>query len=184
VGKSSLLRGLAGLWDSGTGTIVHPELGEMMFLPQTPYMLLGTLREQFTYPRSNATDAEIHEMAVLCGLPENFIELKGGLDAEPKGLSLGEQQRVAFARLILARPRYAILDEATSALDIPLEAKLYTLLRNSGVTFISVGHRPSVIGFHDAVLELTGEGGWRVVPVNDFLNEKLSDDKNAPHYRD
>ena len=56
VGKSSLLRGLAGLWDSGNGTIIHPELGEMMFLPQTPYMLLGTLREQFTYPNATATE--------------------------------------------------------------------------------------------------------------------------------
>ena len=169
VGKSSLLRGLAGLWDSGTGVIVHPELGEMMFLPQTPYMLLGTLREQFTYPRSNATDAQIHEMAVRVGLPENFIALKGGLDAEAKGLSLGEQQRVAFARLLLARPRYAILDEATSALDIPLEERLYTLLRESGVTFISVGHRPSVIRFHDGVLTLTGEGGWKIEPVTQAL---------------
>lgn len=171
VGKSSLLRGLAGLWDSGNGTIIHPELGEMMFLPQTPYMLLGTLREQFTYPNAKATDEEIHQMAVLVGLPEDFISLRGGLDAEAKGLSLGEQQRVAFARLLLARPRYAILDEATSALDIPLEQRLYSLLRNSGVTFISVGHRPSVIKYHDAVLELTGEGGWRIVPTADFIVE-------------
>lgn len=172
VGKSSLLRGLAGLWDSGTGTIIHPELGDMMFLPQTPYMLLGTLREQFTYPRSNATDAEIQAMAVDVGLPENFISMKGGLDAEAKGLSLGEQQRVAFARLLLARPRYAILDEATSALDIPLEERLYTLLRNSGVTFISVGHRPSVIKFHDGVLTLTGEGGWTMAPVTkEFIED-------------
>lgn len=170
VGKSSLLRGMAGLWDSGTGTIIHPELGDMMFLPQTPYMLLGTLREQFTYPNAKATDAEIQAMIELVGLPHDLIQRQGGLDAEPKGLSLGEQQRVAFARLLLTRPRYAILDEATSALDIALEERLYTLLRQSGVTFISVGHRPSVVRFHDAILELTGDGAWRVLPVTkEFL---------------
>lgn len=172
VGKSSLLRGLAGLWDSGNGTIIHPELGEMMFLPQTPYMLLGTLREQFTYPNATATDAEIQAMIELVGLPHDLIVRQGGLDAEPKGLSLGEQQRVAFARLLLTRPRYVILDEATSALDIALEERLYTLLRQSGVTFISVGHRPSVVKFHDGILELTGDGGWRVQPVTrEFFDE-------------
>ncbi len=174
VGKSSLLRGLAGLWDSGTGTIIHPELGQMMFLPQTPYMLLGTLREQFTYPNAKATDAEIQAMIELVGLPHDLIQRQGGLDNEPKGLSLGEQQRVAFARLLLTKPRYAILDEATSALDIPLEEHLYSLLRKSGVTFISVGHRPSVIRFHDGVLTLTGEGGWKVEPVTKELIEQHS----------
>jgi len=174
VGKSSLLRGLAGLWDSGTGTIVHPELGQMMFLPQTPYMLLGTLREQFTYPTAKATDQEIQAMIELVGLPADLVQRQGGWDVEPKGLSLGEQQRVAFARLLLTRPKYAILDEATSALDIGLEEHLYHLLRQSGVTFISVGHRPSVIKFHDGVLELTGEGGWRVQPVTPALIEEHS----------
>lgn len=172
VGKSSLLRGLAGLWDSGTGTIIHPDLGEMMFLPQSPYLILGTLREQFLYPSAHATDAEIQTMIETVGLPKNFIELKGGLDSEAKGMSLGEQQRVAFARLLLARPRYAILDEATSSLDIPLETHLYSLLRNSGTTFVSVGHRPSVIGFHDEVLELLGDGKWQTKPVTAELIEQ------------
>lgn len=144
----------------------------MMFLPQTPYMLLGSLREQFTYPNAKATDAEIQAMIELVGLPHDLIQRQGGLDVEPKGLSLGEQQRVAFARLLLTRPRYAILDEATSALDIALEERLYTLLRQSGVTFISVGHRPSVVKFHDGILELTGDGGWRVQPVTkEFIDE-------------
>lgn len=165
VGKSSLLRGLAGLWNSGSGTIIHPQPEEMMFLPQSPYMLLGTLREQFLYPASQASDEEIQVMVETVGLPNDFIALKGGLDVEVKGLSLGEQQRVAFARLLLARPRYAILDEATSALDIPLEEHLYKLLRRTGTTFISVGHRPSVIKFHDEVLELLGDGKWQVKPV-------------------
>lgn len=174
VGKSSLLRGLAGLWKSGSGTIIHPEPKEMMFLPQSPYMLLGTLREQFLYPASQATDQEIQAMVETVGLPKDFIALKGGLDVEVKGLSLGEQQRVAFARLLLARPRYAILDEATSALDIPLEEHLYTLLRRSGTTFISVGHRPSVAKFHDAVLELLGDSKWQVKPVTAELAAERS----------
>lgn len=174
VGKSSLLRGLSGLWNSGSGSIVHPELGQMMFLPQTPYMLLGTLREQFLYPAAQASDEEIQQMIEVVGLPVDFIKRVGGLDVEPKGLSLGEQQRVAFARLLLARPRYAILDEATSALDIANEEHLYRLLRESGVTFISVGHRPSVIKFHDIMLELLGDGKWQTKPINpaDFADVK------------
>jgi putative ATP-binding cassette transporter len=77
-------------------------------------------------------------------------------------LSLGEQQRLAFARLLLAKPGYAILDEATSALDGPNETQLYRELQTAGTTYISVGHRPSLRAFHDQVLELQGEGNWRL----------------------
>lgn len=82
--------------------------------------------------------------------------------------SLGEQQRLAFARLLLAKPGYAILDEATSALDIPNEAAMYRLLKESGLTYVSVGHRPSLLSYHDSVLELKGKGAWRLAPANGF----------------
>ena len=83
-------------------------------------------------------------------------------------LSLGEQQRLAFARLLLTRPHYAVLDEATSALDVTNEAQLYRQLQGSGTTYVSVGHRPSLLAYHDKVLELRGGGDWRLVPTAEF----------------
>ena len=166
VGKSSLLRAVAGLWDAGAGRIARPPLEEMLFLPQRPYMVIGSLREQLLYPNADRAvgDAELRavlERVNLAGLPERV----GGFDAEldwGQLLSLGEQQRLAFARLILARPGFAILDEATSALDTANEALLYRELQNTGTTYISVGHRPSLLAYHDRVLELQGGGNWRV----------------------
>lgn len=166
VGKSSLLRAVAGLWDAGEGRIARPPLKEMLFLPQRPYMVLGSLREQLLYPQVDQEVSDAELMAVLervnlADLPERV----GGFDAElgwGQLLSLGEQQRLAFARLLLAKPGYAILDEATSALDDPNEALLYRELQNAGTTYISVGHRPSLPAYHDQVLELQGGGNWRL----------------------
>jgi putative ATP-binding cassette transporter len=166
VGKSSLLRAVAGLWYAGEGRINRPPLHEMLFLPQRPYMIIGSLREQLLYPQvdRNIGDAELRtvmEKVNLADLPERV----GGFDAEldwGQLLSLGEQQRLAFARLLLAKPGYAVLDEATSALDAPNEALLYGELQNAGTTYISVGHRPSLPAYHDQVLELQGGGNWRL----------------------
>lgn len=171
-GKSSLLRAIAGLWNSGTGLIVRPKLAEMMFLPQRPYMILGSLRAQLLYPHN---DTSVPDEKLYAALAEvNLADLPsrvGGLDVELQWadvLSLGEQQRLAFARLLLAHPAYAILDESTSALDIKNEAHLYSVLAASGTTFISVGHRPTLLQYHNSVLELKGEGAWRVVPTPDY----------------
>ena len=171
-GKSSVLRAVAGLWNAGEGHIYRPPLKEMLFLPQRPYMVLGSLREQLLYPRldKEASDNELRsvlEKVNLADLPERV----GGFNAELDWghlLSLGEQQRLAFARLFLTRPHYAVLDEATSALDVTNEALLYRQLQGSGTTYISVGHRPSLIAYHDKVLELRGGGGWRLVPTAEF----------------
>jgi putative ATP-binding cassette transporter len=157
-GKSSLLRALAGLWNSGTGVIVRPELAEMLFLPQRPYMILGTLREQLIYPNAqfDLSNQELHQVlhqVHLADLAERF----GGFDIEQDWsdlLSLGEQQRLAFARLLVTKPKYAILDEATSALDINNEEHLYNLLIATGITFISVGHRPNLRKYHQLILNL------------------------------
>ena len=94
----------------------------------------------------------------------------GGLDVDAdwgKILSLGEQQRIAFARVLLSKPRYVILDEATSALDSKNEESLYQQLHDSGATLISVSHRPNVARFHTQVLELCGDGSWHITPVED-----------------
>ncbi|MFQ3629660.1 MAG: ABC transporter ATP-binding protein/permease, partial [Cyanobacteriota bacterium] len=171
-GKSSILRAIAGLWNQGTGRIVRPDLDEMLFLPQRPYMVLGTLRDQLLYPHPDAVIDEGQlryalEQVNLSDLPERV----GGFDVEldwANVLSLGEQQRLAFARLLLTQPRYAILDEATSALDLANERRLYDQIRQKGTTYISVGHRPSLLKYHDYVLELTGDTTWRLTPTAEY----------------
>jgi putative ATP-binding cassette transporter len=163
-GKSSLLRAIAGLWQSGSGTIHRPALDDILFLPQKPYMILGTLREQLLYPNTSqgiedTTLQETLEKVNLTDLAERF----GGFDAvEEWGdvLSLGEQQRLTFARILLNRPDFAILDEATSALDLANEAKLYDHLRHTGTTFVSVGHRESLNDYHQNTLELGEDHTW------------------------
>ncbi len=165
VGKTSLLRAVAGLWRTGSGSITRPPLGEVMFLPQRPYLVPGSLREQVCYPRSPDVDsdriARALEQAGLGDLPARV----GGLDAEYRWkdlLSLGEQQKIAFARLLLERPAWAFLDEATSALDPATEQRLYDRLRAAGIHVVSVGHRESLAKCHDLVLELRGNGNWTI----------------------
>jgi putative ATP-binding cassette transporter len=168
-GKSSLLRAIAGLWQSGSGTIHRPDLDDMLFLPQKPYMPLGSLRDQLLYPhiQDQGDDAALQAALAavnLANLPERF----GGFDAvEAWGdvLSLGEQQRLTFARLLLSRPNLAILDEATSALDLANEARLYDHLRHTGTTFVSVGHRESLYSYHQNILKLATDHTWALVPL-------------------
>jgi putative ATP-binding cassette transporter len=133
---------------------------------------LGSLRRQLLYPgtHSNPTDAELLQVLAAVNL-ENLAERFGGLDAEldfSKVLSLGEQQRLAFARVLLSKPRYAMLDEATSALDSENEDILYRQLAQTSTTLISVSHRPTVLKYHVTVLELDGKGGWRLLPARDY----------------
>jgi putative ATP-binding cassette transporter len=173
VGKSSLLRAIAGIWQTGEGLISRPNLDEMMFLPQRPYMILGSLRSQLLYPNTHhhVSDPELLKLLERVNL-EDLPERVGGFDVEldwADVLSLGEQQRLAFARLLLAQPRYAVLDEATSALDIKNETRLYKQLQEAGITYVSVGHRPSVLPYHQQVLELEGEANWQLMPVKDYL---------------
>ena len=171
-GKSSLLRAIAGLWDSGTGRLARPELGEMLFLPQRPYMILGNLRSQLLYPNSSSEVDEEKLRRVLASVNlADLPERLGGFDADldwAEILSLGEQQRLAFARLLLTEPRYAILDEATSALDLDNEQHLYEQLQATKTTFVSVGHRVSLVKYHQQVLELLGDGSWRLVSTEEY----------------
>jgi len=171
-GKSSLLRAIAGLWDSGTGRLARPELGEMLFLPQRPYMILGSLRSQLLYPNSSSQVDEEKLRDVLASVNlADLPERLGGFDADldwAEILSLGEQQRLAFARLLLTEPRYAILDEATSALDLENEQHLYEQLQATKTTFVSVGHRVSLVKYHQQVLELLGDGSWRLVSTEEY----------------
>jgi vitamin B12/bleomycin/antimicrobial peptide transport system ATP-binding/permease protein len=177
-GKSSLLRAIAGLWNAGTGRLVRPPLEEVLFLPQRPYIILGTLREQLLYPNTDRkiTDAELKEVLQQVNL-QNLLSRIHSFDTEVPWeniLSLGEQQRLAFARLLVTHRRFTILDEATSALDLTNEGNLYKQLQATKTTFISVGHRESLFDYHQWVLELTSDSSWRLLTVQDYRSQKTT----------
>jgi putative ATP-binding cassette transporter len=167
LGKSTLFRALAGIWPFGAGTVERPA-GQTMFLPQRPYIPLGTLRHAIAYPSASDAypDAELRGVLQSCGLGH----LASRLDMEEpwaQRLSGGEQQRLAVARALLARPDWLFLDEATASLDGEAEAELYALLRDSlpATTIVSIAHRPPVAAFHArrVVLERDGDGPARLV---------------------
>ena len=156
LGKSTLLRAVAGLWPFGRGRI-RVTNGRSLFLPQRPYLPLGALADALAYPRSAAELPRDHLVEALrtVGLPE----LVDRLDEEAnwaQRLSIGEQQRLAFARVLLARPEIVFLDEATSALDEAAEMSLYRVLREAPwrPTIVSVGHHGNLRRFHDMVVDL------------------------------
>jgi putative ATP-binding cassette transporter len=160
-GKTTLLRTLAGLWPYAAGVVARPVGARALFLSQKPYLPLGSLRTAVTYPAEQADDALVQTALRKVQLGH----LLGRLDEEAdwsRILSLGEQQRLAFARLLINQPHIAFLDEATSATDEGLEHALYELLHHElpQCTLISVGHRSTLNGFHQRKLELQGEGRW------------------------
>ncbi|MFO1063153.1 MAG: ABC transporter ATP-binding protein/permease [Pirellulales bacterium] len=175
-GKSSLLRAFAGLWEAGTGAISRPPLSELLFLPQKPYMIAGTLREQLLYPHNDDSldDPTLADALGRVQLP-HLIERVGGLDVTcdwGKTLSLGEQQRIALARVLLSKRRFILLDEATSALDEANESELYRQLAAMDATLVSISHRSGVAKYHTHVLILDGGGGWKLLTSDQYLATK------------
>jgi putative ATP-binding cassette transporter len=171
-GKTSFLRLVSGLWPPAAGQVERPPLSELLFIPQKPYMILGSLREQLCYPQDPKRFSDQHLRSVLeeVRLPE-LVQRYPDFDIKqdwPRLLSLGEQQRLAFARLLLNSPRFVVLDEATSALDVATEKHLYQLLAQRDMAFVSVGHRPTLKSFHDTVLELDGQGSWKLIPAASY----------------
>ena len=171
-GKTSFLRLVSGLWPAARGEVQRPPLSELLFIPQKPYMILGSLREQLCYPQEPQRFSDEHLRSVLnevrlSALVQRYPDFDIKQDW-PRLLSLGEQQRLAFARLLLNSPRFVVLDEATSALDVGTEKHLYELLSQREMAFVSVGHRPSLKSFHDLVLELDGQGGWKLIPATSY----------------
>ncbi|MCX7781571.1 MAG: ABC transporter ATP-binding protein/permease [Negativicutes bacterium] len=165
-GKSTLLRAFAGLWPFGSGSVRIPRGDKTMFVPQKAYLPLGTLRETLLYPDGNgADDKEIKEIMSLVRL-EWLADHLDRLEDWAHVLSLGEQQRIAFARVLLTKPQWLFLDEATSALDEATEKMLYKLLRDrlKDAAIISVGHRSTLNACHNIKLTLEGsEGKWRLL---------------------
>lgn len=180
VGKSSLLRAIAGLWDNGSGTIARPGTSNVFFLPQKPYCTLGTLRQNMLYPhdervdgRSDAALMRILDLVDLHELPARM----GGFDVVKDWgdiLSEGEKQRLNFGRLLLAKPTLAIIDEGSAALSIDAEARMYGLLETMGITVVSIGHRPSLLKYHDFILRLRGEGSsWELEGIKQSQKDRI-----------
>ncbi|RQW25395.1 ABC transporter ATP-binding protein/permease [Rhodobacteraceae bacterium CH30] len=161
-GKTTLLRAIAGLWPYCEGHIIRPE-GRSIFLSQKPYLPQGTLRDALYYPSAAEAGDEAAKILALVQLGH----LSSRLDENEEWahiLSLGEQQRLAFGRLLLAKPQSAFLDEATSAMDEGLEHTMYALVRERlpQTVLISVGHRSTLNSHHTHQLELLGEGRWQL----------------------
>lgn len=150
-GKTTLFRVLAGLWPYGEGNITMPLRDLVFFLPQKPYLPIGTLKEAAIYPELSGDEEEIKKYMDFAGLAHLIPHLEEVSDWSHK-LSLGEQQRLAFVRLFLLKPKYVLLDEATSAMDEAMEEKMYKeLLKDKERTILSIGHRSTLDQFHNKV---------------------------------
>ncbi|KAH8044163.1 ATP-binding cassette sub-family D [Aureococcus anophagefferens] len=176
-GKSSMLRAVAGLWDRGSGAVVRPPAADTMFLPQRPYCTLGSLRQQRLpvdgRARPGGDDGALLGAlrAVQLGRIADSVDLDDVRDWGDE-LSLGEQQRLSFARVLVNRPALAILDEATSALDLNNEAVMYGELgKIPGITYVAVGHRPSLLAHHENRLRLLGVGETPNFEVEKIVKE-------------
>lgn len=162
-GKSTVLRTFAGIWPFAGGELQLPAEAKIMFVPQKSYMPIDTLREALLYPGlvQPVSDRELQEVLIACRLTYLTDKLNEVQDWG-QVLSLGEQQRIAFARMILQKPDWLFLDEATSALDEEAEQTVYELVcRVLGQTaIISVGHRKTLLKYHTQRLSLQEKGGW------------------------
>jgi putative ATP-binding cassette transporter len=167
-GKTSLMRSLAELWPATTGRWYKPSGDETMFVAQLPYVPLGNLRAAVSYPArpGDIDDARLREVLGQVSL----AHLRDRLGEErdwANTLSPGEQQRIAFARVLLTRPKALFLDESTSALDEGLEFAMYQLVRTElpDTILVSIGHHSTVEQHHQRLLELLGDGAWRLGTV-------------------
>lgn len=170
-GKSTLLRALAGIWPYGCGNVSLPSGWRSMFLPQRPYLPLGSLRRAIYYPQPvpENESADLRELLERFGIG-SLAERLDEVDDWSRILSLGEQQRLAFIRILLFRPDIVFLDESTSAMDEQREAEAYDILKEllPEMAVISVGHRSTLFKKHDKRLQLTGSG-WQLSPLAEQL---------------
>ena len=174
-GKSSLFRILGGLWPLFGGTLIKPSARNMFYVPQKPYLTLGTLRDQLTYPdtreearKKGFLDENLMALLGKVNL-EYLVQREGGWEAVRDWadvLSGGEKQRVAMARLFYHRPQFAILDECTSAVSIDVEGQMYRYARELGITLFTVSHRPSLVPFHEYLLRFDGQGNYEFVDLH------------------
>lgn len=210
-GKSSLFRVAAGLWPLQAGEVTLPPKGDLFYLSQRPYLVAGTLRDQLLYPeppravyaaaRSERTRARVEPWMKSLGLSEEELEERlsecleaveldyllirgrGWNQVQPwtETLSGGEKQRLAMARLLFHRPRYAILDECTSAVSADGETKLYTECVRAGITLLSIGHRPALRRFHSVAVHFEGSGMFSIEQLRGSDVQGLHEAPDAAH---
>jgi putative ATP-binding cassette transporter len=165
-GKTALYLAAAGLWEGVEGRVALPEPGRVMFLSRRPYLARGRLRDVLLYALDReSVEAERPEEVLRELGADGLVRRCGGLDAErdwEKVLSEGEQQELAFARLLVANPPFAFLDDSLGALECERAEQLYSRLARTAMTYVSVGNQPFLGDSHDLRLELTGQGEWRV----------------------
>ncbi|GAA5936592.1 uncharacterized protein JCM15063_001932 [Sporobolomyces koalae] len=187
-GKSSLFRILGGLWPIYGGTVTKPPASEFTYIPQRPYLSLGTLRDQVIYPHSRKqmiargiNDSDLLDILRLLDLHQ-IVEREGGWDAVKEWrdcLAGGDKQRIAMARLFYHCPKYAILDECTSAVTLEIEKTFYDHATELGITLLTVSHRPSLWKYHKYILQYDGHGGYAFGPLDAQKRLALQEEKQS-----
>lgn len=187
-GKSSLFRILGGLWPVYGGRVTKPAASEFTYIPQRPYLSLGTLRDQLIYPDSKremnqrgVTDDDLLKILAIVDM-DSIVDREGGWDVVREwrdALSGGDKQRLAICRLYYHSPKYAILDECTSAVTLEVEKIMYEHATSLGITLLTVSHRPSLWKYHKFILQYDGEGGYCFTQLDAEKRLALQEEKQA-----
>lgn len=187
-GKSSLFRLLGGLWPVYGGTVTKPPASDFTYIPQRPYLSLGTLRDQIIYPHDETemracgkTDKNLFDILEIVQIA-NIVEREGGWDAQREwrdALSGGDKQRIAMARLFYHAPKYAILDECTSAVTLEVEKIMYEHAMKLGITLLTVSHRASLWQYHKMILQYDGQGSYYFGELDPEKRLGLQEEKQA-----